>query len=106
MASVTELPTSRDQVASVIRSLAGRRPRSREELSALEKESLELALHIQKRTSLHDVPESIWHFLSDADVRFKDAEYARVQLAQLSEALEIWTREPPSNTSLQRTRER
>lgn len=26
------------------------------------------------------VPEIIWHYLSDADIRFKDREYARVHL--------------------------
>jgi transcriptional regulator len=105
MAPVTEVPTSRSEVAAAIRSLAERLPRSREELSALERDSVELAIHIQKGTTLHDVPETIWHFLSDADVRFKDPEYARLQLAQVTEALDIWARESPSNTSLERTRE-
>src|SRR3954464_10093137 len=102
MAPVTELPTSRGDVADALRSLAARAPKSHEELSALEKESVALAVHIQKRTTLHDVPEAVWHFLSDADIRFKDAEYARVQLAQMSEVLERWARQPPSSKSLER----
>jgi acyl-CoA reductase-like NAD-dependent aldehyde dehydrogenase len=88
------LPTSRDEVIAAIQRLADRAPRTREELSALEMESVELALHIQKRTSLHDVPEHVWHFLSDADIRFKDPEYAQVQLVSLREVLKDWSTEP------------
>jgi hypothetical protein len=88
------VPTSRDEVIAAIRRLADRAPQTREELSALEMESVELALHIQKRTSLHDVPEHVWHFLSDADIRFKEPKYAQVQLVLLHEVLKDWAAEP------------
>jgi hypothetical protein len=87
-------PVSRDEVIAAILRLADRAPKTREELSALEMESVELALHIQKRTSLHDVPEHVWHFLSDADIRFKSLDYAQVQLVSLREVLKDWAAEP------------
>jgi hypothetical protein len=90
---MTQLPTSKDDVIAAIRRLADRVPQTREDLSALEAESVELALHIQKRTALHDVPEHVWHFLSDADVRFKDPEYAQVQLVSLRDVLTRWADE-------------
>lgn len=89
----TVLPMSRDEVVTAIRRLADSVPQTREELSALETESVELALHIQKRTSLRDVPEDVWHFLADADTRFKDGAYARVQLERLDDALKDWVAE-------------
>ena len=33
------------------------------------------------------LPEIVWHFLMDADLRWKDPEYAEVQLGALREAL-------------------
>jgi hypothetical protein len=99
------MPSSRAEVAGAVRALASRVPKSREELSALESDCVELARHIQNGTKLHDVPHLVWHFLSDADVRFKDPEYARLQLSRIVEVLDAWTRESPSNNSLKRTRE-
>jgi hypothetical protein len=92
---MTALPTSKGEVIAAIQKLAGSAPQSRHELSILERESLDLALHIQKRTALHDIPELVWHFVADADVRFKDPAYAEMQLAQLSEVLKDWERGPP-----------
>jgi hypothetical protein len=90
---LTVLPMSRDDVVAAIRRLADAAPQTREELSALETDSVELALYIQKRTSLHDVPEDVWHFLADADIRFKDEKYARAQLERLDDALKYWVAE-------------
>jgi hypothetical protein len=102
---MTALPTSKDAVVGAIRALAARVPRSRDEMKALEAESVALALHIQKHTSLFDVPEAVWHFLSDADIRFKDSRYAEAQLAGFDDVLTAWLRGAPSNNSLERTRE-
>jgi hypothetical protein len=40
--------------------------------------------------SLSDVPETIWHFLSDADIRFKDEAYAQLQLTDVRRELDEW----------------
>ena len=39
------------------------------------------------------VPETVWHFLSDADIRFKDSRYAIAQLSALASTLARWERE-------------
>ena len=90
---------------AAVHDLAARRPQSRDEMSTLERESVALALHIQRRTTLHDVPEAVWHFLSDVDVRFKDSKYAEMQVAQITKVLDQWAAQAPSNTSLERTRD-
>jgi len=99
------MPTSREEVIAAVRGLVAHRPTSRSEAAALERESVALALHIQKHTPLHDVPEAVWHFLSDVDIRFKDPRYATAQLAEITAVLDKWQAQVPSNTSFERTRE-
>ncbi len=83
-------PTSKNDLIAVLRSLAERRPRTKADLRQLQDESVALALHIQRRMSLSDVPETIWHFLSDADIRFKDEAYAQLQLNDVRRELDAW----------------
>jgi hypothetical protein len=99
------LPSSKAEAISAIRALAARVPQSRDEMRALEKDCVALALHIQNQALLSDAPEAVWHFLSDADIRFKDPMYSEAQLASLDDALSSWLRGAPSNTSLERTRD-
>jgi hypothetical protein len=103
---MTVLPTSKEDVIAAVRALAARTPRSQEEMRAIEAEGVALALHLQKHTPLSDVPEAVWHFLSDVDIRFKDPRYSEAQLGNLDAALASWLRSAPSNTSMERTRER
>ena len=105
MSPMTVMPTSREEVIAAVRGLAAHRPTSRSEVAVLERESVALAVHLQKHTSLQDVPEAVWHFLSDVDVRFKDPGYAKVQLAEIAAVLDKWQAQVPSNTSFERTRE-
>jgi hypothetical protein len=106
MSPITVMPTSRDEVIAAVRQLVAHRPASRSEVADLERQRVALAVHIQKHISLHDVPEAVWHFLSDADIRFKDPQYATVQLGEITAVLDRWQAQVPSNTSLERTRER
>ena len=86
-----ENPTTREQLISLLRILAMREPTSREELSTLQNDCALLVQHIQSTPSLgHEIPESVWHFLSDPDVRFKDPRYAEMQLAGFRLALAKW----------------
>jgi hypothetical protein len=62
-------------------------PTTRAELMGLERDSDALALHIKNSQVLGEVPEIVWHFLSDADVRFKSSEYGQAQVADLATAL-------------------
>ena|SRR6187402_2191260 len=105
MSPMAVMPTSREEVIAAVRGLVAHRPTSRSEAAALERESVALALHIQKHTPLHDVPEAVWHFLSDVDIRFKDPRYATAQLAEITAVLDKWQAQVPSNTSFERTRE-
>ncbi len=34
-----------------------------------------------------EVPHQVWHYLSDADIRAKDADYAKTQIQALREVL-------------------
>lgn len=87
-------PSSRRQLLSTLRVLAMRHPASREELDALVNDCTLLSRHIQHSPALVDkVPEEVWHFLSDPDIRFKDPRYAAIQLEGLRSVLEKWERE-------------
>ena len=74
-------------LVAVLRALSERMPTTPAELATLEQESLALALHLQKSQMVDFVPEIVWHFLSDPDIRFKSPEYAQVQVAALASAL-------------------
>lgn len=74
-------------LVAVLRALSERMPTTPAELSKLEQESLALALHLQKSQIVDSVPEIVWHFLSDPDIRFKSPEYAQVQVSALASAL-------------------
>lgn len=81
-------PGTKTELAAYLRTLAARAPVTRPELFALERDCVSLALHLQNSRAISDIPEVVWHFLSDPDVRFKSPEYAQDQLAALASALE------------------
>ncbi len=82
-------PLTRPELIAALRALADRTPQTKEELILLEADSLILSERIGKSPGLDNVPELVWHFLTDADVRFKEPLYRAAQL----EALERWIRE-------------
>jgi hypothetical protein len=86
-------PTTKPQLISALRMLGMRQPATREELSALEADCIELSQVISRMAWASCMPESIWHYLSDADVRFKDPTYADAQQAQFAAALIRWEHE-------------
>jgi hypothetical protein len=87
-------PASPQEVIEALRHLAAREPADLEDLHALVDECIALKLHIGASPSLaNSTPESVWHFLSDADIRFRDPRYARDQLTGLASALAQWERE-------------
>ena len=82
------------QLISTLRTLAMRVPETREELTALERDCTSLLVKIQSCPNLgKEMPHIIWHFLADADIRFKDPSYAQTQLATLRKALTKWEHE-------------
>jgi predicted membrane chloride channel (bestrophin family) len=84
------LPASKSELVAALRSLATRKPQSDAELRQLERECVALALHMQHKMKRADIPHNVWHFLHDPDVRFKDANYANIQLAELEALLQEW----------------
>jgi hypothetical protein len=86
----TALPSSKVELIATLRAIADRRPQTREDLKQLERECVSLALHIQRKMTISDVPHEIWHFLHDPDIRFKDPAYAEAQLAVVRDALAHW----------------
>ena len=87
-------PTSPQELIPLLRRLADRAPASRDELRTLQGEFAELAAHISVTPSLaNSTPEAVWHFLSDADIRFKDPAYAKAQLVGYLSALAQWERQ-------------
>ena len=83
-------PTSKAELIAALATLAAWRPDSKADLKLLQQESLALALHVQHNLKGLDLPHEIWHFLSDADIRFKDAAYAKLQLEDLQARLREW----------------
>ena len=89
MTDLSDYPASVADLVAHLRVIATRGPRTREELRALERECVSLAFHVQRSAVCGAVPEIVWHFLSDADIRYKDPEYARSQIASLISALAL-----------------
>ena len=73
--------------------LAMRDPATEDALAILVNDCGELSQVIQLTPALHGVPEAIWHFLSDADIRFKDPRYAVMQLEGLRLARQVGARD-------------
>lgn len=80
-------PESMASLVAALRELARWTPADKAGLAALENDTLLLRRHIQHTPVFGDVPETVWHFLDDADIRFKDRDYAALQLADLARCL-------------------
>jgi hypothetical protein len=87
-------PTSPHELVAVLRRLAAREPSDAQELNTLADECTSLMRHISAMPSLANrIPESVWHFLSDADILFKDSRYAKTQLSGLMSSLAQYDRQ-------------
>ena len=87
-------PSNPEALRSTLRALVEQEPSSQEEFQALEAECVALARHIAQTQGLGTyMPEIVWHWLSDADIRFKEPEYRSMQNQQLTLALQAWESE-------------
>lgn len=78
------LPTTRDEILETLRTLAAIRPVDVSELRDLPQRCSALSRHLGAHGELaNQIPELVWHFLADADIRFKDPVYAQMQWAQM-----------------------
>lgn len=88
--SGSDTPVDKPTVIGALRAIAERRPSTSEELAELEAESVVLGERIRTSGISDDVPHFVWHFLSDADVRFKDEKYRDWQLGELEACISAW----------------
>jgi hypothetical protein len=87
-------PSTTDELRDVLRQLAQLRPADRGEYQHVQRACLLLTIHIKNSGPLGVfMPEIAWHFLTDADIRDKDPEYADVQGRALLSALDAWEEE-------------
>lgn len=84
-----QAPITARELVMALQTIAKREPKTAEELACLEAESYVLGERIKMAPALHNVPHDLWHFLSDADIRFKDPRYRKAQL----EGMERWIKE-------------
>jgi hypothetical protein len=74
-----------------LRRIASSNPNSHEKLCELQNDCAALIRTIKSLGLADGCPHVIWHYLADADIRFKDFDYARQQQAQFVAAIEEWT---------------
>jgi hypothetical protein len=71
-----------DEILETLRELAAIRPVDVSELRDLQQRCGALSRHLGAHGGLaNQVPELVWHFWADADIRFKDPVYAQMQWA-------------------------
>jgi hypothetical protein len=86
-------PRNQSELACALRKLAAAKPADRQALAELEQRCISLTRYLGGSAPVQlSVPELVWHFLADPDIRFKDSRYAEAQLAELDALLEGWDR--------------
>jgi len=90
------MPVDRASISQLIadlRALGERQIATRAERDSVIADCVALKADIGLDPELANVvPETVWHFLSDADIRFKDSRYSIVQLPALATCLAAWER--------------
>ena len=88
------LPRTEIELIDALRKLATEVPVSPSEHSDHQNRCFVLSMHLAKSGDYSgDVPHVVWHFLSDADVRAKSAEYAEMQRAEILGLVTKWAQE-------------
>ena len=80
-------PITRNELARALEDLAKRKPENKDELTQLQAELFALGERIEKSEVCDQVPHEVWHFLFDADIRFKEQDYAASQLQTLHDCI-------------------
>lgn len=80
----TDFPMTWDGILETLGELAAMRPVDVSGLRDLQQRCSALSRHLGAHSELANLtPELVWHFLADADIRFKDPAYAQMQWAQM-----------------------
>ena len=83
-----DVSLTQDELQSALREIAAARPSSPSELLAIQARCSALSKQLTSQRHLADqVPELVWHFLADADIRYKDPRYAEIQFTQMDSFL-------------------
>lgn len=77
-------------VIDSLRELLESEPRSSGEVAAWYEKAKELKAFLQRDDGLHKVPHVFWHYLEDADIRFKDPRYAQAQISGVEDSMRVW----------------
>jgi len=80
-------PISKTELAQELAGLSRRVPQSKAELSRLEAELFVLGERIRKSQICGEVPHFVWHYISDAEIRYKEPDYASGQEETLRECI-------------------
>ncbi|WP_369935353.1 hypothetical protein [Xanthomonas tesorieronis] len=79
-----DLPMTWGEILETLGELAAMRPVDVSGLRNLQQRCETLSQHLAAHSELSNLtPELVWHFLADADIRFKDPVYAQMQWAQM-----------------------
>lgn len=79
-----DLPMTWGEILETLGELAAMRPVDVSGLRDLQQRCSALSRHLAAHSELSNLtPELVWHFLADADIRFKDPVYAQMQWAQM-----------------------
>lgn len=73
-----------------LRMLLESEPTSAEQVSAWYRRAEALKCVLQSSASEMNVPHVIWHYLDDADIRFRDRVYAEEQILAVEKSIEEW----------------
>lgn len=76
--------------AACLRMLLESEPASAEQVSAWYARAEALKRTLQSSVCGIDVPHLIWHYLDDADIRFRDGSYAQDQILAVEKIVEEW----------------
>ena len=79
-----------EELIKKLHDIASRSPKTKEEMQLVEAECIELMQQIKNLNLGNTCPDEVWHYLTDADIRFKDPEYAKYQLIKYLSALKGW----------------
>lgn len=65
-------------------------PTAHEDLAAWYRRSQDVRRLLEEANAHFPVPHEIWHYIDDADIRFKDKRYAELQLPHVISQVDEW----------------
>lgn len=84
------VPYTKSELAADLRALGARDIASKADLKGWYSFANRVAAKLRSSSAevLGNVPELVWHYLSDADIRFKDERYREMQEEEIAKVIE------------------